>query len=197
MKPKSPSAKPRKTTKKSTKKDVLTFTTLQIADLFGITDRRVQQLADEKILKRTARGRYDVFESVKGYISYLQNMSLGKRSKEVNDIQKERARLYKAQADKTEIEIDVLENSLIPAEMVERVWARMIGAFRARCLSMASRLAPELITVNDYAECEALIRDTVHEALEELSDYDQHDYGDRPNRRKGRPPKRATAESDA
>lgn len=88
---------------------------------------------------------------------------------EVYDYEVERARLTKAQADKTELEAAELAGALVRVEDVETEWGRMLGAVRARLLSLPSKAAPRVrVAVNDE-EAAALIEAEVTEALQELS----------------------------
>jgi phage terminase Nu1 subunit (DNA packaging protein) len=46
------------------------------AELFGITERRVQQLAKDEVIPKRGRGRYPLVGTVKGYLNYLQMLRL-------------------------------------------------------------------------------------------------------------------------
>lgn len=87
----------------------------------------------------------------------------------------ERARLTKAQANHEELKVKILEGEVIRADVVERVQGGMVSAFRARSLSIPTKAAPQLVGLEE-AEIEAQLTDYVHEALEELSDFDPRDY---------------------
>ena len=47
----------------------------QLAYLFRITEKRVQQLAKQRVIKKEARGRYNLAESVQSYIRFLQDIA--------------------------------------------------------------------------------------------------------------------------
>lgn len=87
----------------------------------------------------------------------------------------EKARLTKAQANHEEIKVQILKGEVIPSDVVERVQGGMVSAFRARSLSIPTKAAPQLVGL-DEVECEAALMDYVHEALEELSDFDPRAY---------------------
>lgn len=87
----------------------------------------------------------------------------------------ETARLKKMQADKVALELEVLRATLIPAEMVRTVWAAMTTACRQKMLSLPSTIATRVFglpvrEIKDEAER------LVHNALDELKDYDVGDY---------------------
>lgn len=94
------------------------------------------------------------------------------------DVTHETARLKKYQADKTQLEVEVLKGNLIPGETVGEVWSDFIGACRAKLVSLPSTAAPRVAGLS-VSEAEAELRDLVHPALEELKDYEPSQYGTR------------------
>lgn len=89
----------------------------------------------------------------------------------------QQARLSKARADKTELEIQVMKGKLIPAERVEQVWGEMISAFRAKTLSIPTRAAQVIAGMTNKFEVETTLRSMVFESLKELADYAPDQYG--------------------
>lgn len=49
-----------------------------IAKLFGLTERRVQQLAKDGIIAKLKKNQYELVGSVRAYINYLQRRAFGK-----------------------------------------------------------------------------------------------------------------------
>lgn len=145
-----------------------------LAKLFNLTERRVQQLAKEGVIPKAERGKYELVGSVRGYVKYLQERAEG-RGVAPQDLHTERARLVKAQADKTEIEVAEMGRALIPAKRVIEAWEQLVAAFRARCLALPSKLAPQLAAVNEIREIQHHIAGGVREALEELSRFELAD----------------------
>jgi DeoR/GlpR family transcriptional regulator of sugar metabolism len=45
----------------------------ELAELFGVTDRTIRQLAEDGIALRIGHGRYDAEASTTNYIRHLQN----------------------------------------------------------------------------------------------------------------------------
>jgi phage terminase Nu1 subunit (DNA packaging protein) len=86
------------------------------------------------------------------------------------DYDAERARLTKAQADKTELEARELQGEMVVADAVIEEWARMLGALRARLLSIPSKTAPRARGAQSDEHASKLIEAEVLEALQELSD---------------------------
>ena len=148
-----------------------TYPVSTIAKLFNLTERRVQQLASEGVIPKPERGKYDLVASVRGYIAYLQDRAFGKEITHV-DAHQERARLLKAQADKTELEVKTLKSELIPSNEVEAQWAGLVVAFRSRMLGLPTRGAHLAIGHKEFHAIESGLRELVHEALTEISLYD-------------------------
>ena len=98
------------------------------------------------------------------------------KNKEARTLEGERTRLASAQAEKTELEVEVIKGNLIPADTVEETVNSMVSAFRARMLSLPTKAAPLVLPLADLTEAESIIRDLVYEALTELSNYDPENY---------------------
>ena len=86
------------------------------------------------------------------------------------DYDTERARLTKAQADRTELEAAELRGDMVRADWVIEEWARMLGSLRSRMLSLPTKAAPRARGAVSDAEAAALLEREVLEALQELSD---------------------------
>ena len=148
-----------------------------IARLFGVSERRVQQLAKDGIIPKADKGKYELVGCVRGYIGFLQERAFGKELVTI-DAHQERARLLKAQADKTEIEVKVMNRSLIPVEEVRAYWSGMAVACRARLMGFPTRAAHIAIGLKEFHQVENALREEVEEVLNELSLYDpKHSNG--------------------
>jgi phage terminase Nu1 subunit (DNA packaging protein) len=144
-----------------------------LAKLFNLTERRIQQLARDGIIPKPEKsGRYDLIGCVQGYVKYLQDRASGRTEIEPQDTYIERARLLKAQADKTELEVKAMNGELIAADEVESLWSGLVASFRARLLALPVRCAHKVMSLKTYQEIESVLRAHVFEALSELSRYD-------------------------
>ncbi len=142
-----------------------------IAQLFQITERRVQQLVAEKVIPKAATGKYELAPCIQGYIKYLRERSVGKDNAS-SDACIAKARLLKGQADKLELEIEEIKKNVVPAEHVLNTWTGMILRCRSALLSIPSKLAYQVSTLKDPKAAEELIKASVEEALEELASED-------------------------
>jgi phage terminase Nu1 subunit (DNA packaging protein) len=149
--------------------DVLTQD--QAAEVVGLTSRRLRQMAkDGGGPPMNAGGQYPAAAFGQWMRQRLLEEFGVANDGVAYDYDAERGRLTKAQADKTELEAAELAGKLIRVEDLETEWARMLGALRARLLSLPTKAAPRArIAVNDE-EAASLIEAEVIEALQELSE---------------------------
>tara|TARA_S200002703_G_scaffold121008_2_gene106841 strand:- start:2286 stop:2810 length:525 start_codon:yes stop_codon:yes gene_type:complete len=103
------------------------------------------------------------------YINHIRKSARYTRKDGTGDIAEEKAKLTAAQARKAELEVEQLEKTLIPAQLVEETWVDYVSNVRAKLLGLPSRVAHQVITVDKYAEAELIIKEQVHEALNELA----------------------------
>jgi len=145
----------------------------EMAQLLGITANRVRTLARDGMLHRPVRGRYDVRASLKTYIGDLRNKAsrlgyAGGKHLGKPDLEAEKLRLARQQADKIEIQNAAARGELVKSSEVERAWAAVLRDVRAAMLAVPSRCGATLphLTAHDIAELDREIRN----ALEGLAD---------------------------
>jgi phage terminase Nu1 subunit (DNA packaging protein) len=144
-----------------------------LAELFGYTTQRIDQLVDEGFVVKRSRGKYSVWESIKGLILHRDTKKKNQwDGEEGGDYEAHRARLTKAKADVAEIQASIAKGQAHDAGAVEAVWTDMLMNCRSKLLGMPSKLAPKLRNETDLAVCKDLIEQAVHEALAELASYD-------------------------
>lgn len=154
--------------------DLSRMTINQMSEITGSSFRTIKKrLAGLESVK--TEGRQVFFETQKA----LRLIYLSNEAKEGSDIELElldpqlqKARLDKARTEKVELEIDVLKGNLIPADQVERAWSDLIIAFRAKILSLHSKISPQLASLKTIPEIELKLKTELREALSELSNTD-------------------------
>jgi len=169
-------------TKRIASIDGLVVTTPVISSLFGLTDRRVRQLVEEGIIGRVKNGSYDLAQTVKQYIMFLRASSDGKELERDSESMYllEKTKHEAAKREIAEIELAQIRGRMHDAVDIERVMTDMLMAFRAKMLTMPSKIAPLLIAHNEIAVIQDIIQKEVHEALAELAEYDPEVfYGDK------------------
>jgi phage terminase Nu1 subunit (DNA packaging protein) len=145
-----------------------------LAKRLGITEKRIQQLVTLGVVIRGARGRYDLWGSVRGYVSYLQDRAAGRSGgdpAEGGNYEAHRARLYAARADMAEEQARLLKGKSHDAETVAEVMNQMLATFRSRLLALPTQAAPLVANSESPNECKAILTDAIYEALSELAAY--------------------------
>ena len=136
---------------------------------------RIRQLAAQGVVVRRAHGKYDLFESVRGYCNWLRREAKalragpGMHENEPGASLSGRARREEIEAEIASLKLAAMRRDRIPADEVRVAWASIVGAVRARLLSLHAGLAGEVIRAKDQTEAAALIRRAIESALEELS----------------------------
>lgn len=144
----------------------------RLAELFGVTKQRVHQLV-EKGLPREMRGKYDLNKCVRWYIRFLQT-ALEKRAVpleggELASEQMERVRKMRLDADLKEIQVARERKQLVAVDDVEKEFADLVLATKARIMSLPARLAPDLLGETSRVVAQAKIEKALKESLAQLA----------------------------
>jgi phage terminase Nu1 subunit (DNA packaging protein) len=145
-----------------------------ICDLFGLSSRRVRELAHEGIFDRVKNGSYELVPTTKKYINYLKIKSDGKidnNSSEQNYLL-EKMLHEKAKRQIAELELAQMKGTMHKAEDVEKVMGNMLTAFRTKILNIPTKIAPHLIAQNEISLIQDIIQKEIYEVLTELGNYD-------------------------
>lgn len=162
-------------TSKKTVKDLseIVVNTKALADLFGYSSQRINQLAQEGILEKKAAGRWPLMKNVQRFINYLRTNANDKDKSENQAIYWEEKALHeRAKREIAEIELAKLKNRMHDAADVEYVMTNMLITFRNKILAMPEKLAPKVYGLKTLSEISEIIHDELAEALNELSEYD-------------------------
>ena len=151
-----------------------------IARLFGVTDRRVQQLAKEGIIPaaQTRPYKFDLLPTVQAYIRYLSEKANGKGQKSTDDVQAESDKLradadlkqYKAKI--AELQYNELEGTMHRSEDVEAMTNDLVYTVRSSIMALPGRLAMDVMQAGSAAEASEIIRAECYKILQELADYE-------------------------
>lgn len=146
--------------------------TKTLSKMFNMTERNVRNLVAEDIIGRVGHGRYDLIDSVSRYITFLKMASNELDGAAVEEsLEYEKWLHEKAKREKAEIELAHIKKEMHKSDEVENVLNHMVMAFRSKMLSMPSKAALQLTTMDDANQIEAFLERDIHQALKELSDY--------------------------
>jgi phage terminase Nu1 subunit (DNA packaging protein) len=146
-----------------------------LANLFGITTRRIRQLEDDGVIEKASRGRYKLTENIQKYIIYIKaSQELKKDNEDENkiDYDMEHALLERRRREKLDIEIAQIRGTMHKSEDVEKVMNDMLANCRSKLLALPSKVAPRLIAREDIGELQDILQIEILEALSELSNYE-------------------------
>ncbi len=142
------------------------LTLQQMAALLGVSTKTVAQLVRDGLLKKAGRGKY-ALASVTIYVEHLRALAAkhGRPLTANSELNDQRTRLAKAQADEKELRAAALRGDLIEAQAVEREWAEILRRVRAGVLAAPSRVRQRLphLTAADAAQIDAELREVLTE----------------------------------
>lgn len=103
----------------------------EVAEHLDLSDRQIRNLAKDGVLPGAkGKGGYDLDACRLSYISYLRAMSKRPAQEETDpefiDLDQERARLVKAQADMQEMKNEIMEGRYIPTDFGREVLAKVL-----------------------------------------------------------------------
>lgn len=150
-----------------------TVTQQELADYLDISARMVRYLLEEGVFHKEANGKLDKDKCRIAYIRHLREQAAGRKSEHTEyDLIGERARLAKAQADKTELEVGTLQGKLLLAEDVLKEWQKLLAACKAKLMAIPTKCALQIVSLQEPTEIERFLKRMIYEALTELSRYE-------------------------
>lgn len=140
----------------------------EVAALFGLSERRVNQLKAAGILSVTKGKGFAVVEAVPAYIEFLRkDADRGKDAK---------ARKEAALADQAELNLAKRRGEIVQAAGVAKLFADAAANVKARLRNLPPKLA-KAVQGQSIARSEAQIREGIDEALEALANIDVQAVG--------------------
>lgn len=155
-------------------------TSATIGTLFGVTERRVQQLAKEGIIPAvsTRPYKFDLLPTIRAYIKHLSDKANGKEAKNADTVQAEadklraEADLKQSKAKIAEMQLKELEGKMHRSEDVEAATNDLVYAIRSMIMALPGRLAMNVVKASSANEASALIRSECYKILNELASYE-------------------------
>lgn len=144
-----------------------------IARFLDISERRVRQLRDEKVIEEYngSPGLYELLPTIHRYINYLRNNNPD--SEENIDYNTERAKLVRAKRLNEEFDLKAKEGELHSSADIEAVMTEMLINFKTRLMAIPAKLSPQLARKTDRTEIFKILKGSIDDALTELSDFDK------------------------
>jgi phage terminase Nu1 subunit (DNA packaging protein) len=142
-------------------------TTSDLANILGVTERRIGQLVVKKILRRESRGTFDLANSVQAFVAHRESIVASEHGQGAYG--KARADLYRERAKMARLQREKLEGELIAKADIIALNTAIATVVKTRILAIGSKIAPRLVMIPTPAQIESLLRAEHVEALEELS----------------------------
>lgn len=149
----------------------------EIAQFLTISERRVQQLTKTGAIPKSSHGKYELVAATQGYINYLQERTV-KRASTSGDYNTEKARLVKLQADKAELELEVMNKNLVPVEQVYSAWTSMLTDIKTKMLTIPAMISPVVAVEDVPGVVQDIIDQSIRDVLRDLSEYDTESDAD-------------------
>lgn len=165
----------------------------QIAKIFGVTTRRIQQLKDEGIIKGSGKPtKYDLLPTIQAYIKYLSDKANGREKKETmaqleEDKLRSEVAIKESKAEIARLELKEIQGKMHKAEDVEAIFTDHALFLRGLLLAMPNKLAVDLAGEHSAAEQAETVKREVYYILDNLADYryDAEEYKKRVMARQG------------
>lgn len=146
-----------------------------LSKMLGVTQQQIKNLADNGVVVKLGRGKYDAIQSVANYINGMRDREelRNKKPEEIKlevEIQKLEHERYKTR--KTQLQVMQQEGVLHHADDVKAIWNNIIVAAKSRLLSIGVKVSPQIAGETDSAIIKDSIDREIREALHEIKEYD-------------------------
>ena len=138
----------------------------------------LKKFIDRGVVTRQEKGKYDYDQVRKEYILHIREVAAGRFKAGELDLQAERARLAKEQADSKEMENAIERGDLVYIESVAKQIEGQLTKVRTKLLAIPTKYAPELHATATAREIQLLLEQAITEALNELVGYSQAEAGE-------------------
>lgn len=164
---------------KSKSNNIVEVTEAELCEYLGLSDRRIRVLANEGIVFKTKPARYDLKKSVNGYIEFIkdskkeekQGLDKIKLAREAEGLMHD-----KLKKRKTELQVMQIERELLFTKDVIAMWGDFAAMVKSKLLNMPSKLAPQLVSIDDAKIIKKAINAEVIDALNEIADFDVNKF---------------------
>lgn len=147
----------------------------ELAAIVGKSDRWIRQLVTDGVLKQVGRGKFVLGDAIAAYIEYVSGGKEEDNRPRLIDHKTEHERI---KTERAALELARMRGELHAAEDVEVVMNDMLAAFRQKILALPTKMAPQLVDIDDIGRVKALLTKDLHEALSELANYDPEMFQD-------------------
>lgn len=177
----------------------------RIAQLFGLTGRRIEQLVQDGVINRTQTKsgvRFETVPTIQKYIKYLSDKAYGRERSGVEaDLKEQKLRaevaLKESQSELHRLRTDIAAGHYISVEEVKADYSRFFIVFKNFALSIPDKMAGRLSGFIEPVEVREIENELQKEVKDLLNDFVLRAVVKKPKsedvtpKRRGRPPKNA------
>ena len=148
----------------------------QLSDILGISEETLTQFqrdATFPVLNKR-RGRAGSDYETSDVIAWLERRKINNvvGNSELIDLEEGKRRKMAAEAGLAELELLKEQGKVVEIELVADEIGEQLSNFRAKMLSIPSKVAGQVYTAKDMKEIKGILEDAIYEALNEISGHD-------------------------
>ena len=147
--------------------------TTELAALFGVTGRRIQQLTQDGTFQQVKRGRFNLKDAIEAWVDDRNKYGSSDADIKQANISKAKsdARLKSAKADMEELRAKELKGQMHRSEDIEAITEDMIYTIRSALMALPGRVSVDAHACATTAEVADVITREVHKIMKELAGY--------------------------
>jgi phage terminase Nu1 subunit (DNA packaging protein) len=140
---------------------------IALAKLLSVDRRTVTRLTTGGVLRKSARGGYDVIESIAAHRAHCESVVAAKHGE--GALGKARAEYMTEKARMARLTRERMEGAVIAADEAEARGVALVTATKNKFVGMPAKLAGQLAAETSPAKCQLILRAHVNENLEDLT----------------------------
>lgn len=149
-----------------TKQDLSELTGLSYRQIFNINKKLVEAGKDSLFVRGEKGDGFDLATFVRRWIDYRVEAE----TENCGDLEAVKAQHEAVKMRKTQLEVDRMENSLVEAREVRRVWGDIANAVMQNLLRLPGTLAPQLAGMENTDLIQGILDTEIRKTLTALSD---------------------------
>jgi phage terminase Nu1 subunit (DNA packaging protein) len=142
--------------------DEMTVSDRDLAQLAGVSDRRIRAMAEAGILEKHGRGKYLLGPSIRALLNNAADNA--------SELQRERTRKMAADADLAELEYARRKSLIAPVAQMQLALESIFALVRASMMNIPQRTALQIVGDTDEARIKRVLDDEIRAALTAMAD---------------------------
>ena len=156
-----------------------------LAKLFGVSVRRIQQLTQDGVLETNENGKYTLADALESYVTQQSKALNSEDSKIRRDRAKAETSIKASKAVIANLEAQELKGKMFRTEDIKAITEDYFYKIRNMLNSLPGQLATDVAPSTNAAECAVIIRTCVNRLLVNMEQYrfDVNEYKERVHER--------------